>query len=598
MSQGSMEERLKQLTEQVAILQERVDSLYSRVGDVGESNTVISSKTVNPKIQQVLPDEGVLNWAGKKSLLPRIASICFLLVFALILRTITDNGFINLQLGSAIGIGYSIALVLAGTFLYTKKSPLAPIFSVCGLILLLSIVLETHTRFESLSTLWAYITLLLTVVVVAFLGLRFKAAMLFNLGTVGVGLVGVGLRFPYPMFSYLGIVLLVANITGYLASRHKVTPSLRWSTLVLAAIFWLFWALKLSVPAAACGIPDANLFAGSFLPLIGLFWITYFVIAILGVMKNESLGFYDSLLPTIVSVGLYWASYQVAVTWYMSTMTNGMIAVALSCANFAVATWFASKNKVGAKGSNSFTFAGVVLLVLGLPAVVGYSFAVPVLSAIAFGLILLSGKWQSGGVRVTSYLLQAAACAIGLSAGVMWVDSTSPMLGSFVAVVISAMSLQQYRWCRINKAPHVNSAYFSWLDKKDYTGAVLLMIGLIGSFCVLQLGLHSVLQKMYTEYQNAFYGGQTVLINIGVVLLLVIGLRLRNVEIIVVACSVALFGAVKVFLFDFFKTLGVPLVLSVFSFGVVAAVGSVVSGRWQKGRPENDAVAEGVIESQ
>ena len=67
-------------------------------------------------------------------------------------------------------------------------------------------------------------------------------------------------------------------------------------------------------------------------------------------------------------------------------------------------------------------------------------------------------------------------------------------------------------------------------------------------------------------------------------MLLLIGLRLRSLEIATVAGLVTLLGAVKVFILDLFGIKGVPLVISVFSFGVVAAVASVVMGKWQKGR--------------
>jgi len=51
-----------------------------------------------------------------------------------------------------------------------------------------------------------------------------------------------------------------------------------------------------------------------------------------------------------------------------------------------------------------------------------------------------------------------------------------------------------------------------------------------------------------------------------------------------VAVIVALLGMCKVFLLDMFQLKGMPLVLGVFSFSLVAVVGSIVSGRWQAGR--------------
>ena len=73
-----------------------------------------------------------------------------------------------------------------------------------------------------------------------------------------------------------------------------------------------------------------------------------------------------------------------------------------------------------------------------------------------------------------------------------------------------------------------------------------------------------------------------MLINTGALVLLLAGSRRRRPELIWVAVALAVLGCLKVFLVDLFRSNGLPLVLSVFSFGIVAAVGSVIMGRWQK----------------
>jgi hypothetical protein len=78
-----------------------------------------------------------------------------------------------------------------------------------------------------------------------------------------------------------------------------------------------------------------------------------------------------------------------------------------------------------------------------------------------------------------------------------------------------------------------------------------------------------------------FRGGQTVFINLGAVFLLLAASSRKNNEILTVAIVVGLLGMLKSFVFDLFGIKGMPLVFSVFSSGVVAAVGSVVSTRWQ-----------------
>ena len=99
-----------------------------------------------------------------------------------------------------------------------------------------------------------------------------------------------------------------------------------------------------------------------------------------------------------------------------------------------------------------------------------------------------------------------------------------------------------------------------------------------------------------------FRGGQTGFINFGAVLLLLVASRRKNNEILTVAIIVGILGMLKSFVFDLFGIKGMPLVFSVFSSGVVAAVGSLVSTRWQgkkeKENPESIAVPSESLETE
>ena len=79
-------------------------------------------------------------------------------------------------------------------------------------------------------------------------------------------------------------------------------------------------------------------------------------------------------------------------------------------------------------------------------------------------------------------------------------------------------------------------------------------------------------------------------------LLLLVASRRKNVEILTVAIIVGLIGMVKSFVFDLFGIKGMPLVFSIFSSGIVAAVGSVVSTRWQ-GKKEKVVLETPAIQS-
>jgi uncharacterized membrane protein YjjB (DUF3815 family) len=73
-----------------------------------------------------------------------------------------------------------------------------------------------------------------------------------------------------------------------------------------------------------------------------------------------------------------------------------------------------------------------------------------------------------------------------------------------------------------------------------------------------------------------------VLINVTAAVLLWLSLMRRNKELRNVAVVVTVIGAGKVFLMDMVQLKGMPLMISVFTFGLVAALASIVLGRWNK----------------
>ena len=80
---------------------------------------------------------------------------------------------------------------------------------------------------------------------------------------------------------------------------------------------------------------------------------------------------------------------------------------------------------------------------------------------------------------------------------------------------------------------------------------------------------------------NAFRCSQSAIINISAVMLMFAALLHGNKEVRNVAILVTVVGAIRVFLFDLIGTHGVPLVISVLSFGLATAIESVMLGRWQ-----------------
>lgn len=589
-TQSGLEGQLEFLTEQVEFLNERVEKLSARLQILESGKSIVQkpvgkTRTVTSPVQEIaVPQEGVLKKAGTGSLLSRVATVCFVLVFALILRTITDSEIINTQIGSMFGMGYATALILVGWWLYGRQSRLAPVFPASGLLLLFSIVLETHARFQSLPTVMAYLILIAAGMVVIVMGLRYRASFQLCAAALGSGLVGMTIDFPYPLYPMLALLLLGGCIASYIAWRARLCQSLRWTTLGLANVFWLFWAFKLNVPAA-CDEPTAGLLHLTwFFPFLFLFWGFYTVTNIYTMATDkEDLGFFESLLPSVVGVGAFLAAWSVVIPWYRNTMWLGLIGILAGLAHLGAGSWLAARNKDGgAIGSTTYTFAGVLLLSLGVASIFSnLLWSVPVLSVSAYLMARMANRWQSGGIRCTSYLFQLAAGLIALGTGVVAADMSSPLIGTLVIGILMVMSFLQYHWCRNNAPPAIHSAFFSWLDKKDFSAVILLLISLISGFFLLRLGLYQVLSGTASDFVYMFRGGQTVFINLGAVVLLLVASSRKNSEILTVAIVVGVLGMLKSFIFDLFGIKGMPLVFSVFSSGVVAAVGSVVSTRWQ-----------------
>ena len=597
--QGGIEGQLGFLTEQVELLRKEVDGLSARLlqlesmdfkaqetGEVRETATVIREPRIAAK-------EGVLRKAGTGSLLPRVATACFIMVVALILRTITDNGIINTQLGSILGMGYATALILVGGWFYLRKSSLAPVFPAFGLLLLFSIVIETHARFQSISTVTAYLILMVVGVVVTTMGLRHRAPFQLYSAALGTGLVGMTIDFPYPVYPLLGLIIFGGCVAAYIAWKAQICQSLRWTTLGLAMIFFMFWSFKLNSPIVHTLVHNEQAarenYLSWFLPFLFLFWIFFIVINIIRMSSDrEEHGFYESLLPTVISTTAFMAALSVILPWYHNTLWLGIVGILVAFGHLGVAAWLAKKNTEGAFGCTSYTFPAVLLMSLGVATIFSSGlWAVPVLSVSAYIMVRGASKWQSGGVRCTSYLFQAAALLVALATGIVAVDIDSPMIGGLLTGTMMIMSFLQYRWSRNHEPPSVHSAFFSWLDKRDFSAVILLLTGLVNGFFLLRLGLYQMLILSSSGFEFMFRGGQTVFINLGAVALLLYASSRKNREILTVAIVVGILGLGRSFVFDLLGIKGMPLVLSIFSSGLVAAVGSVVSTRWQGKKDEN-----------
>jgi hypothetical protein len=533
--------------------------------------------------------DGIVAWAGSSALLPRISTLCFVLVVALALRTVTDSGVIEKHVGSLLGMVYAAAIMLIGWFRYRKGSSIAPVFSISGALLMFSIIIETHTRFGSLTTAPAYLLLLGTGVGMAFTGRTAKSLAPTVAGTLGMALAGVALNFPVPSLPLLAVLLLAANAMALASALDLKRDWLRWVLFALTGVVMQIWAFRVKVVLLDPDFPSPYLFPYWFIPAVAVLALFFFGSAFLGmyrIHRERKLAF-DYVAPAASAFVFFTAAQHVAIPLWESGVGLGVTGVVAASALLGIASFMVRGKRLSALEFNSFTFAAVVLLVLALSAATGAVLAaVPLLSAAAFHLAIISDRWQSGGTRVISYLMQvfvALALASVLAAGQAGVPL---LLGIAASGTVAVVGLLHYRWSR-RKSPPADSVVFSRIDKRDLGGVSLLFASLTGWFFLYRVGVYNFLLSTGggKEIGNAFSGAQSLLINAAAIGFFVLAYVSRNRELRNVALLITLVGAAKVFLYDLVGVEGIPRVLSVFSFGFVAAAASYVLGRWQKAPP-------------
>jgi len=575
------------IEEKVDRLYDQIESLSRRIADLEGRLPVKPSSAKAPKGKPAAgePDsisDEVIRWASRASLFPRLATLCFLMVIALILRTITDNGIVNPLHGMGFGMGYAAALMAAGWYQYRRESSLAPVFVACGAILMSSIVVETHARFQSLPLVPAYWTLMATGAAMAFISRRFTAFLPVSVGTLGMCLAGAAIDYPDPFFPYLFMILLTANFLGYYAGTLKRCGWLRWTVLLVTLAMFMLWGMRLAAVVARKVTAASTLAPGWFLPVLAAASVSFLAIALLGIVRSRSVkvSVFDFCLPTISAVGAYLAARVVVNVADGSALALSLVAILFALVHFGAAFWLATRKIEGVPGTNSFVVAGSALLGLALPVALGSLGAVPVLAAVALGLAILSDRWGSGAIRATSYLLQVYA-VVFLALNFMTNGiPASPVAGTVPVAALAAFALVHYRWCRRHVAPAC-SPLFGTYDRQDLSGAVTLLAALTGFFLLLRVIAWWIILPAGPGGPETFQCTQSIIINLAALGLGLYAFRARNREIRNVAILVIAVGAVKSAA-DLLGTRGVPLVLSVFSFGLAAATQSITLSRWHR----------------
>lgn len=590
MADDEKNDKVEELTARIQALTATVEQLSARL-----SESQVSPPGQPPPAAEAPDEEGapadlsevteeILSWAGKAHLLPRISTLCFLLVVALVLRTLTDNNIINTLFGSALGMGYAALLILTGWYQYARKSPLAPVFAACGGVLLALIVVETHDHFQSLPLVPAYLALMATGIGMALISYRFNVFIPISVGTLGMCLAGAAIDYPNPFFPYLAMILWTANLLGFYAARLKRCSWLRWIVLVVSLVVLHLWATRITFIISRHEGTAALLAVPWFLPVLAIFAGTYVMLALAGILRSgaERCAPFDYTLPTISALWLFYVACLQVSAWGGNKSLLGWVGVGCAVAHFGIAFWLAGRRGTENPGANAFVFAGMTLLVLALPAASGsLLYSLPALALAACALLPVSRHWQNGGTRVTSYLAQLYA----VTALSFFLPRSGPASVDILTIIpsglLAVISLCHYILAR-RTAPPANSRFFGDYDRKDRSAVLLLLAALTSGFFLLRVCAYHLLVMMPGNVINSYRCAQSIIINLAAAGLMLYAFFRRNREVRNVAILVTLIGAAKVFLNDLIGTHGMPLVLSVFTFGMVAAMESIALGRWQK----------------
>lgn len=397
------EAREKELTARLQAMEQQLERLTSRLGEVDAigATTHEAGTTAQAEDEYYPPEdigdvsEEVLNWASRNALLPRLATLCFLMVVALILRTITDSGIIDKLIGSGIGMGYATILMFAGWYKYRENSLLAPIISASGAILMSAIVVETHTHFNALPVVPAYLTLIATGIGMALISRQFNAFTPVSVGILSMCFAGAAMDYPRPFFPYLALVLFTANLLGYFASQLKRCTWLRWSALFVTIIMLQLWQAQI-VSALKQNAVTPQMAVSWFLPVVAVFAMTYMGLALFGIIRRgpEKLSKYITSLPTINALWAFYAAKSVLVAQGGNVHLLGIIGVFTAICHFGVIFWLARRHLEGAPGSSAFALGGGALLALALPAATGsFALTLPVISIVAIVMVFMSRAW-------------------------------------------------------------------------------------------------------------------------------------------------------------------------------------------------------------
>lgn len=260
---SSLDERITALELELLSLRREVAALARRLPSVSDED--LRPLVVGPADGRVGESPGLL---GQSDALRRVATISFVLVVALLLRTLTDNGIVHPRLGVLLGIAYAWLLVAIGWQRLASGRNGRNVFPICGVALLSALVLESHARFGLLPALPAHALLGAAAVVALMLARRHGAPAVAEAGCLAPAVAAAAMRFPTPEFPMAAGVLLLCGVTAALAAGLRRIAWVHWPVAASSACLWFVWTWKLHAPLARGDAVGPGLWLDWFLPML------------------------------------------------------------------------------------------------------------------------------------------------------------------------------------------------------------------------------------------------------------------------------------------------------------------------------------------
>jgi hypothetical protein len=479
---------------------------------------------------------------------------------------------------------YALGLIMYSWFAYKERSIQAPVYILWGTITMCSVVVEAHRVFATVPTEVAYVAMAITGLVATVISRLNYVALPVFVGTLGMSFGSFAIDYPSPVFPYLVVVMGLANIFATYATRLLRASWLRWLLFVLTLFMVQIWDLKLSIYLSKLSPENLEFSVRGLMPSIAFLGIVFTGIAFMGVLGKvqEKISNYDIALPVLNVCWIYLAAKYAIGLGLTSPEAFGWSAMGAAFLYLLIGWWLLGRAEGGALGTTSFTLAGGLLLAFAAPMAIGHAvIAMALVALLAVAIVWVSVRRSNQGLRLTSYLLQLYACTALVF--LLWTTGgTKPSLvGALSSGLLACIAFCHYFWAR-RHPPSLGETFIHKLNKNDRGAGILLVAALFSGFFTMRVGLYQSLDFMHMATHSAFGGAQSVLINVTAAVLLWFSLLRRSKELRNVAVVVTVIGAGKVFLMDMVQLKGMPLMISVFTFGLLAALASFVLGRWNK----------------